>query len=37
MDLPGAQTRETVLINRIPPGEEFLDCEHITAAGFFKR
>ena len=36
-DLPGAQTRETALINRILPGEKFLDCEHITAAGFFKR
>jgi hypothetical protein len=36
LDLPGAH-RETVLINRILPGEKFLDCEHITAAGFVKR
>jgi hypothetical protein len=26
LDLPGAQTRETVLINRILPREKFLDC-----------
>src|SRR6266511_2311647 len=33
----GAQAGEPVLVDRILPGEEFLDRERIAAAGFLER
>jgi hypothetical protein len=32
----GAQARKAVPVNRILPGEEFVDREHVAVAGFFK-
>src|SRR5262245_19023328 len=37
LDTRGAQARESVLVNRVLPGEEFLDCKRIAAARLFKR
>ena len=37
LDAGGAQTGEAVLIDRELPGEEFIDRQRITAAGFLER
>jgi hypothetical protein len=37
LDAGRPQPREAVAINRTLPGKKFLDCQHITAAGFFER
>src|SRR5580700_2237669 len=37
LDARGAQTGQAVLVDRILPGQEFLDRERITAARLFER
>src|SRR5215472_15818602 len=37
LDTRGAQAREAVPVDRVLPGEEFLDRQRIAAAGFFQR
>jgi hypothetical protein len=36
LDARGAQAGEAVLVDRILPGEKFLDRQRVTAAGFFE-
>jgi hypothetical protein len=37
LDTGGPQPSQTVLVDRELPGEELVDCQRITAAGFLKR
>ena len=37
LDAGGPQSGEAVLIDRELPGEEFIDCQRVAAAGLFKR
>ena len=37
LDAGGPQSGEAVLIDRELPGEEFIDCQRVAAAGFFER
>ena len=37
LDTRGAQTGEAVAVDRVLPGQEFLDRERIAAAGLFER
>jgi hypothetical protein len=37
LDAGGPQSCQTVLVDRELPGEEFVDCQRIAAAGFLKR
>src|SRR5436190_24245386 len=37
LDARGAQAGEAVLVDRILPGEEFLDRQRVAAAGFLER
>jgi hypothetical protein len=36
LDAGGPQSGQTVLVDRELPGEEFVDCQRITAAGFLQ-
>ena len=36
LDTGGAQSRQTMLINRKLPGKEFVDGQGVTAAGLFE-
>src|SRR5262245_55364658 len=37
LDAGGPQSGEAMLIDRELPGEEFIDCQRVAAAGLFKR
>ena len=36
LDARGAQTGKSMLVDGRLPGEEFLDCQCVTGAGFFE-